>query len=404
MCPRCIVRNGYNENYRQVVLPLVDKSKILLRAILAFTANRVKLQDDRFQTIALRHQAAVLQGLQQSLSTKKRTSFSRLEILSTIIMLCFYEIYNPGSSPTDSHGLPTRAWMTHSGGVRRLLDLGLLESHDSHYEKAIVSFLSQYFASRSVLAFTSLSPLEDQSEVVDHAQYWLGMTDRPTEEINPFAGCSNEMLKSILVITWRVRQVGQSLSQPPPSCLQQTWANMTAQKLLSMDQLAPVENRNGNAIAGLLGRHSDRMVTTLLEKTSEAFRWAAVLLLGNLYPESDPTAHAQTGTCLGRLDEILDSGLAVPQRGALGSSSYVWPYFVAGCHLQTLDQNASLGQRIRRLLTRNWSGDTTSRQILHVLEEMWSLLPGHRATACTNGDSFLWRSAMLSSHQVLEWV
>ncbi|KAL6359937.1 hypothetical protein LRP88_05633 [Fusarium phalaenopsidis] len=153
MCPRCIVRNDYNKNYRQVVLPLVDKSKILLRAILAFTANRVKLQDNRFQTIALRHQAAVLQGLQQSLSTKKRTSFSRLEILSTILMLCFYEIYNPGSSPTDLHGLPTRAWMAHSGGVRKLLDLRLLESHDSHYEKAIVSF------SASILLRVAYSPL-----------------------------------------------------------------------------------------------------------------------------------------------------------------------------------------------------------------------------------------------------
>ncbi|KAK1846869.1 binuclear zinc transcription factor [Colletotrichum chrysophilum] len=65
MCPQCIVRNGYNKSYRQVILPLVNKSNILLRAILAFTANRVKLQDDRFRTVALRHQAAVLQGLQQ---------------------------------------------------------------------------------------------------------------------------------------------------------------------------------------------------------------------------------------------------------------------------------------------------------------------------------------------------
>ncbi|KAK1845253.1 hypothetical protein CCHR01_12108 [Colletotrichum chrysophilum] len=241
---------------------------------------------DRFRTVALRHQSAVLQGLQQSLNKKKRTSFSRLELLSTILMLCFYEIYNAGQSPKDLHGLPTRPWMTHAGGVRRLLDLCQLESHDSHYEKAVVSFLSQYFASRSVLAFTSLSPLEDGVEIVDHAWYWLGMADRPPQEINPFAGCSNEMLTSILVITSRMRHIGRSRSQPLPS-LQQTSANMMAKSLFAMDQHPPAE---------------------------------------------------------------------------------------------------------------------TSGQILCVLEEIWPLLVGHKVAARTNGYSFLWESAMLDRHQVLEWV
>lgn len=403
MCPRCIVRNGFNENYRQVVLPLVNKSNILLRAILAVTANRVKLQDGRFQTIALRHQAAVLQGLQHSLSVKKPSSFSRLEMLSTILMLCFYEIYNPGPSAVDSHGLPIRPWMTHSGGVRRLLEQGLLESHDSNYEKAIVSFLSQYFASRSVLAFTSLSPLEDQSEVVDNAQYWLGIADRPAEEINPFAGCSNEMLKLILVITLRLRQVGQSQSQPPPSS-QQTWATMMAKKLFAVDQMTPTESRHGDASVGLLSGHS----TSLIKKTSEAFRWAALVLLGNFYPKSDLAAQEQTETYLDQLGEIIDSGLALPRCGALGSSSYVWPYFITGCHLHTLDQQTSLGRRIKQLLSRSEAASRSSRatsgQILHVLEETWSVWDGHGAATCASEDSFLWERAMLRSNQVLEWV
>ncbi|KAH0421497.1 hypothetical protein CcaCcLH18_13395 [Colletotrichum camelliae] len=400
MCPHCIVRNGFNKNYRQVLLPLANKSNILLKAILAFTANRLKLQDDRFQTVALRHQSAVLQGLQQSLNNKKRTSFSRLELLSTILMLCFYEIYNAGQSPKDLHGLPTRPWMTHAGGVRRLLDLGTVESHDSHYEKAVVSFLSQYFASRSVLAFTSLSPLEDGVEIVDHAWYWLGMADRPPQEINPFAGCSNEMLTSILVITARMRQIGRSQSQPLPS-LQQTSANMMAKSLFAMDQHPPAESRDGDTSAKLQRQHADQTPTNLLGKTSEAFRLATVVLLGNLYPEIDLEAHEQTRICLDRLDEILDSGIAVPERGALGSSSYMWPYFIAGLHLQSLDHNASLARRIRQLLSRN---DTASGQILCVLEEIWPLLVGHKVAARSSGYSFLWESAMLNRHQLLEWV
>ncbi|KAF0317100.1 hypothetical protein GQ607_015687, partial [Colletotrichum asianum] len=403
MCPQCIVRNGYNKSYRQVILPLVNKSNILLRAILAFTANRVKLQDNRFRTIALRHQGAVLHGLQQSLNNKNRTSFSRLEILSTILMLCFFEIYNPGQTPKDPHGLPIRPWMTHARGVRMLLDLGPLDSHDSHYEKAVVSFLSQYFASRSVLAFTSLSPLEDQIEIFDHAQYWLGMIDRPPEEINPFAGCSNELLKSILVITSRMRQVAQSRSQSLPG-LQQTWANMMANHLFAMDQLPPAERRDGDASAKLPSQHACSTPATLLEKTSEAFRLATVVLLGNLYPQLDITAHEQTELCLDRLGEILGSGVAVPQHGALGASSYIWPYFVAGCHLQSPDQKVSLAQRIRQLFSRNLSADTASGQILCVLEEVWSLPVGHRAAACSDGDSFLWESTKLNRHRVLEWV
>ncbi|KAF3812028.1 hypothetical protein GCG54_00015578 [Colletotrichum gloeosporioides] len=403
MCPQCIVRNGYNKSYRQVILPLVNNSNILLRAILAFTANRIKLLDERFQTIALRHRAAVLQGLQQSLNNKKRTSFSRLEILSTILMLCFFEIYNPRQTPKDPHGLPTRPWMTHAAGVRRLLELGPLESHDSHYEKAVVSFLSQYFASHSVLAFTSLSPLEDQIEIFDHAHFWLDLADRPPEEINPFAGCSNELLKSILVITSRMRQVAQSRSQLLSS-LQQTWAGMMAKRLFAMDQLPPADRIDGVASAELPSRHADPTPTTILGKTSEAFRLAAVVLLGSLYPQIDITAHEQTERCLDRLGEILSSGVAVPQHGALGASSYLWPYFVAGCHLQTLDQKASLSRRIRPLFSQNWPSDTASGQILCVLEEVWSLPVGHRAAICTDRNSFLWKSAKLNRHQVLEWV
>lgn len=197
-----MVRNGDNNIYRQVVLPLVHRSSLLLTAVLAVAASGMKLHDARFYTPALKYHAVALQGLQQSITTKKQTSFSRLETLGIVLMLCFFEICGPGTSPTDTNSMLARPWRAHSKGVRNLFEQELFaKSHHSHYERAIVSFLGQYFASRSVLTYTAMSPHEDQEGVLHDATYWLSLADRPRTEINPFSGCSSELLDIIMTIT-----------------------------------------------------------------------------------------------------------------------------------------------------------------------------------------------------------
>ncbi|VUC32832.1 unnamed protein product [Clonostachys rosea] len=412
MCPRCVVRNGFNNNYRQVVLPLADKSDILLKAILAVTANRMRLQDARFQTIALRHQAAVLQGLQRALRISKRTCFSRLEILGTILMLCFYEIYSPALRPVDACGAPSRAWKSHSVGVRKVLEQGSSEKHDSRYETAIVSFFSQYFASRCVLTYTALSPTEDQDELIDNAQYWLKLVDRPASEINPFSGCSNEMLRIILIITSRLRQLGQSNLKCPPKS-EQLWADMMLEKLVTIEQHMPDSSSDDtkdhhSAAVGTSDTHP-----TTLKIWCEAFRLAALIMLGNFYPQTDLAAQQRRHEYLCQFGDILKSGISLPDDGKLGSSSYAWPCLIAGSHLPPPNEYTSLKSQINDIFSHaqleSPTSDTMSGRIRSVLEATWSRRNGLDGNASIivrydGADVFLWEKALLHDRQILEWV
>ncbi|KAK7214126.1 hypothetical protein V2G26_021304 [Clonostachys chloroleuca] len=218
MCPKCVVRNADNNNYRQVVLPLAYQSRLLLKAVLAVAANSARAHDARFHTAALQYQTEALQGLQKSISKKNRTSFSRLEILGIILMLCFFEIYSPTPGLIYANNVPIRSWRAHSQGVRNLLkECTFSNSHETHYERGILSFLGQYFASRSVLTYTAMSRNEDHESVFRDATYWLTLADRQGTEINPFAGCSNELLGLILAIAKEVRR--QKTAQSPPLSL-----------------------------------------------------------------------------------------------------------------------------------------------------------------------------------------
>lgn len=408
-----MVRNGDNNTYREVVLPLVHQSPLLLQGVLAVAASSMKLHDTRFHTAALRHQTAALRGLQQSITTKTTSSFSRLESLSLILMLCFFEIYSPGTSVTNADGVPVRPWRAHSQGVRNLFEQELLaKSHDPHYEKAILSFLCQYFASRSVLTYTTMSHHEDQQGILHDATYWLALVDRPRTEINPFAGCSNELLDLIVAITSQLRR--QQLSPISGLGAQWEWVDEMERQLQNIDQFPPLKpshdffnSPRGDSVTEMASEDS-------VENTAEAFRLAALILLENIRRDLDDTADdTQTVDYVDQIFHLLESGVSIPPCGKLGSSSYLWPYFIAGCQMRCPQQQAAMLNHMRRLIAGNgadsWPRNSMAEQIQHILIHVWLITSRSDGTMTALVEenvmrTFVWESCMLSSRYVFEWI
>jgi Fungal specific transcription factor domain len=408
MCPKCMVRNGNNNNYRQVVLPLVYQSHLLLKTVLAVAANRLKLHSGGFQTVALRYQNMALKGLQQSIITKKRTWFSRIEILSIILMLCFFDIYDPSPGPTDQNGLRVRPWATHSHGIRHLLEEETItESQDTQYEQAILSFHSQYFISRSILTYTAMLPHEDQGGILQSAFYWLDMADRPANEINPFAGCSNKLLRLILSITYQLRR-GKCMVDPRSNHYK-GWANKTRRQLMCIQQYSPTNTPSD--VFGNLSDHNwnNTCSGASVEQTAECFRLAALILL-----ESIPSDHSESRVSeyLSHFFQLLQSGIYIPPSGKLGSSSYFWPCFVAGCHLRCPRQQACMFDHLAALTSDSpgmQASYTMARQIQNTLVDVWAVMRDYNLTSILidNGDwstRFVWEDIDILDNFAFEWV
>jgi hypothetical protein len=424
MCPKCMVRNGNNNNYRQVVLPLVYQSQLLLKTVLAVAANRLKLHQSsfqtNFQTVALRYQSLALKGLQQSITSKRRTWFSRIEILSIILMLCFFEIYDPSPGSTDQSGVPVRPWQAHSWGIRHLLEESTIDkSQDFHYERAILSFHSQNLASRSILTYTAMSPNDDQEGILQSALHWLDMADRPSSEINPFAGCSNELLGLILSITCQLRR-RQLLAEPLSDYCQVEWVEKTRQQLLGIEQYSPM-NTPSTLFHELSGHglgHGDNSTCSegSIVQAAESFRLAALILLENMTPDDDDQSERRKAYYLSQLFQNLEAGINLPPSGKLGSSSYFWPYFIAGCHLKYPQQQAAMLGLLSRLASSSddadrWQGQTIVQQTQDVLVRVWKLMNDNDMTTALISDEkggarFVWEDASVlgSCVPVFDWV
>jgi hypothetical protein len=413
-----MVRNGNNNNYRQVVLPLVYQSQLLLKTVLAVAANRLKLHQGSFQTVALRYQNLALKGLQQSITTKKRTWFSRIEILSIILMLCFFEIYDPSPGSTDQNGNPVRPWQTHSWGIRHLLEEGTIdESQDSHYERAILSFHSQNLASRSILTYTAMSPHDDQEGILQSALHWLDMADRPSSEINPFSGCSNELLRLILSITCQLRR--RQLPVDPLSDYHHLeWVEKTRQHLLSIEQYSPMNTPSTlfHELSGLGHSHGSKSSCSedSIVQTAESFRLAALILLENMASKVDDQSERRMIYYVSQLFQTLEAGIYLPPPGKLGSSSYFWPYFIVGCHLKHPQQQAAMLEHLSRLASSGdgadaWQGKTIVWHFQDVLVRVWMLVNDNNLTSVMINDSkggtgFVWEDASVLGSCVFEWV
>ncbi|KAL4884124.1 fungal-specific transcription factor domain-containing protein [Aspergillus karnatakaensis] len=410
MCPRCLVRNGDNNNYRQVVLPLVFQSRLIFSTVLAVAANRLQLQDSRFQAVALRYQNQALNGLQRSVAVKEPTWFSRIEVLSTILMLCFFEIYSPATGPTYLDGVPIRPWKAHADGARQLESSTCPDSRDTDYERAILSFLSQYFASKSILTYTAVAPTEDKNELLQASIHWLRSVDRPFDEINPFSGCSNELLELIMDITSHLRRRQRLWASSAD--YYRRWINKTRRHLHHIRQYPPAKS-SSCLLDGLeSANQAIHKPETVIEKTAEAFRFAALILLENTTDHTSDLTRSRTTDSINGIFNLLQSAGHIPPYGKLGSSSYIWPYFIAGCHMRDTRQQTVLLEHMARLTwtkdSGTWRRNTVLERFQDILVHVWELLEHRSATILVDETSesqcFIWETMCPAMYPGFEWV
>lgn len=397
MCPQCRLRDGNNHLYREIIIPIAFESDLLRKSVLAVGANRLKIQN-----VALKHQTGVLGELQRRLPGTAKSidqspaSLLRVEILAVILLLSFYEL-DSASGTDDSTFQP---WRIHMQGAQNLLQDSSPQPTSSwaSMEIGIISFLAQYFACRSCLSYATTLLSETDDELFPSAQYWLSRIDRPTQEINLFAGCSNELLGLILIISKEIRSAQHGKSQHAF----ESWrcSIQEIQQHIPSPVCSTTPNTQMNAIVS----------------TAEAFRLATLVLLElleGLSICSDANRSIET-PALSKLYDLLvtrDTPL-VSACGSLGASSYLWPYYIASCYLVNEEERQNLHQTLRAM-----SGSTSSKikdgmqqanlidHILSMLEDVPSPSPRcYTPLQVSSNEMFIFEDPLFPTNQhSLQW-
>ena len=396
MCPQCRLRDGNNHLYREIIIPIAFESDLLRKSVLAVGANRLKIHN-----VALKHQTGVLGELQRRLPGTTRSmdqssaGLSRVEILAVILLLSFYEL-DSSSGANDS---AFQSWRIHMQGAQNLLQNYSPQptSPWASMEISIISFLAQYFASRSCLGYATSLSSEADDELFQSAQYWLTRIDRPPQEINLFAGCSNELLGLILVISKEMSSVQHGRNQHAFD----SWRC----SIQELQQHIPSPAFSTNSTT-----QTDAITTT-----AEAFRLATLVLIELLegFSICSGLNRSIKSPALSRLYALLitrDTPL-VSSCGTLATCSHLWPYYIASCHLVNGEERRTLHQTLR-IMTDSTSNETKEGirranlidQILNMLEDMPSsgcLTPLHQVST---EEIFILEDPPLSTnHHSLQW-
>ncbi|PLB54082.1 hypothetical protein P170DRAFT_460325 [Aspergillus steynii IBT 23096] len=351
MCPECRLVDGDKNRYRQVIIPISLVSPLVLRSVLALSANQLKHYDNRFEVTALHYQSATLQSLYRTIasasskeqgrksSSLTHTSLSKTEMLAIVLMLCHSEFsndiaYRPRFAP---------AWRAHLDGARRILELPV--AGPSAELGGVVTFLAGFLASHSVLAYTTLLNPDDAEVLFRGGTYWLKKIARPPQEIDNYTNCSTELLGIILETCHRIRQ-RRNHNDAGECASSRAWKQETQTRLVHLVQFhASIQTSSPVSITTL-----SNPITTYpppiptVNRTAEAFRHAALILLQYLDTsyslENNPTVKESVSIIL----SLMNAGVPIPPPGKSGRSVFLWPYFIAACHAQS-DEDRAVGLR-----------------------------------------------------------
>ncbi|KAH8680069.1 fungal-specific transcription factor domain-containing protein [Tricladium varicosporioides] len=351
MCQSCTLLDGHNNNYRSIVIPLSLHSPLLLRSVLAVAANHVKARNPNLGPIALQYQGSTLKSLSKALSDVT-CSISKTEMLGTILMLCLFDI---------SRGT-AKSWMRHLEGARRILELPSFKQGSS-FQDAVSSFLGQYFASRSIIEFTTSGDLMDKGFLLDGARYWLNKIARPKEEINCFTGCSNELLEIVVEICERVRAHKQTFWRRDCQA-QKKWKANIEERLNSLSQsLAtyPMTDPRSSPPQSMPRVSSAASVGN----SAEAFRQGAILLLHQIEPYI-PSDDLLVRSCT---RNILDLMHTTPPPLFAARANFFWPYIMAAYYAKLDEDRVLIMSRLSEMAKYEGFEDINSTQLK--IETFW---------------------------------
>ncbi|GAO51273.1 hypothetical protein G7K_5379-t1 [Saitoella complicata NRRL Y-17804] len=278
ICPACTLTSSFNP-YLKVITPIALSSPTLLQAVLAVSADELRITSDRQYTdLALTYKSKALNGLRRDMQRSLQSGVVD-NIVATSLMLCFFEI---------AAGC-NREWVTHLKGARNLCDLYRnSERQDQNFRR----FITMYFVAHEVMGRTAW-----ESELLFECDQWFDGDDE--SEIDGMMGCSRELMKLISKISNMASELRRD-EGPAEQFAERR--NEVGRKLYSLYQWSPEVNPELDAIAEI------KRLSALI------YFFARLEMAG----PSEPRMEELTG-------QVIDMMRLLPDKATL-----LWPLFIIG--------------------------------------------------------------------------
>lgn len=215
----------------------------------------------------------------------------------------------------------------------------------------MVTFLAGFLASHSVLAYTTFLNPHDATFLFRGATYWLGKIARLAQEIDNYTNCSTELLSIILEICHRVRQTMTCNASCECSSLR-VWKQKTQSRLLHLTQVHPsIQATSSSASIKLFSNPITEYPPPLstVDRTAEAFRHATLILLQYLDTDYSLESNPITKESISIILSLMNAGVPIPPPGKSGRSVFLWPYFIAACHVQSEEDRTVILRNLQEL-------------------------------------------------------
>ncbi|KAH8432769.1 uncharacterized protein LDX57_010395 [Aspergillus melleus] len=283
-------------------------------------------------------------------------------------MLCHSEFsndiaYRPRSAP---------AWRAHLDGARRILELPT--PGQSVESTGVVTFLAGFLASHSVLAYTTLVNPDDAEVLFRGGTFWLQKIARPPQEIDNYTNCSTELLSIILETCHRVRQRKNHKLSCECSSLQ-IWKRETQARLLHLIQFhASIQPPSSPITITPLSNPITEYPPPIpaVNRTAEAFRHTAIILLQYINTDYSFDKNPLVKESVTILLSLMNAGVPIPPPGKSGRSVFLWPYFIAACHVQSDEDRAVVLKNLQQLeRIAATVGNNAVQCVREIIEGVW---------------------------------
>lgn len=424
MCTKCTLLDGDANTCRRVIIPISFRSQLVLQSCLAAAANQMTRLQSSYSQAALRYRGSCLTSLHRHIAYLSSGQIptmvaTKTEILGAILMLCFFEYYNDSFKDSIAHR--SRAgWRAHLDGARKILELNPT-SDSAQCDQAVTSFLGHYLAGHSVLSYATLVEPSEGEALYKGGRYWLRRTVRPINEINPFAGCSNELLAIVLEIIARIRKASLKNSEENKYFAIEM---LTCLKSLAQHSPATKEDIHQSTIVSEVLDPWDHMTASShpttrtshpVQQTSLAvpndFRHSAVILCCYLDTSIPLTSNAEVQQSVSAILSTLCDGFDAPVWAKVdqGHSIFLWPYFIAACHAFQDEDRVVLVKKFRSLAGRTGMLRRVVEPMLDIVQDVWKQ---HDLEGCaSNGQecdneryfTFSWERALWKRGWAFNW-
>lgn len=283
-------------------------------------------------------------------------------------------------------------------------------SDDSTCDEAVSSMLGQYLSAYSVLAYATLVDDAEESIILQGASYWLTKIARPAQEVQCFTGCSHELLWIILDICAKFRAGRKNRHGPGPEEDLRLWKMQTEARLQSLVQWTPTElSSRFQAACSPPSHHTGRDILNAPARTAECFRLAALILIQHLDSEASLDTNPIVAESVQSILKLMEEGTHLPAEGKSGRSSYLWPYFIAACHVKSDDDRSFILARLEQMRQLGASiSKTVLEPIRDIVELVWKQqdLKRHAYVGVLEdeGGAFEWESVMRALNCRLNWL